>query len=126
MYYRDLTPYSFFKSASADEALNVGWLDVQHPFPTKKASEALLDALFESCLNSVVQTRGYHRCEFCDDYEFGPIIVSRHGQEAWLGSAEIRVTGKDGKVYAAPTLIYHYVAAHDYDPPIEFVEALTK
>ena len=50
--------------------------------------------------------------------------VFRQGQENSLGSAEIRVKGKDGKVYAAPTLIYHYVAAHDYDPPKEFVEAL--
>ena len=50
--------------------------------------------------------------------------VFKYGRETFLGSAEIRVQGKEGKVYAAPTLIYHYVAAHDYDPPQEFVEAL--
>lgn len=42
----------------------------------------------------------------------------------WLGSAEIRVKAKDGRIYAAPNLIYHYVAEHDYDPPKEFIEAL--
>ena len=50
--------------------------------------------------------------------------VSRHGRETRLGSAEMTVKGKDGKIYAAPNLIYHYMAAHDYDPPKEFVEAL--
>lgn len=38
-----------------------------------------------------------------------------------LGQAEIRVAGGD-LIYAAPTLIYHYVEAHDYRPPVEFIE----
>ncbi len=29
-----------------------------------------------------------------------------------------------GKVYAAPTLIYHYMKNHNYRPPNEFLEAL--
>ena len=41
-----------------------------------------------------------------------------------LGWAEIRVFGDDGKVYAAPNMIYHYVTAHHYKPPDEFVRAL--
>jgi len=41
-----------------------------------------------------------------------------------LGSAEIRVVGQDGTVYAAPDLIYHYVVVHDYRPPEEFIQAV--
>jgi hypothetical protein len=41
-----------------------------------------------------------------------------------LGSAEIRVPGSGGRIYAAPDLIYHYVEAHGYRPPDEFVEAV--
>ncbi|MCX7805518.1 MAG: hypothetical protein N3A38_10060 [Planctomycetota bacterium] len=37
---------------------------------------------------------------------------------------EIRVLGRDGKIYAAPTLIYHYVVAHKYRPPQEFIDAV--
>jgi hypothetical protein len=29
-----------------------------------------------------------------------------------------------GHIYAAPTLIYHYVEAHHYKPPDEFLQAL--
>jgi hypothetical protein len=40
------------------------------------------------------------------------------------GSAEIRVFGKRGKIYAAPTLLFHYVTVHHYKPPDEFLMAL--
>ena len=123
MYYPDLTTYSYSKGQRSPNALNVGWLDIQHPFPRRKASKELLDALFERCLHSEVQTRGWHRCEFCREHEI-PLKVFRLGEETTLGSAEITINGKDGKQYAAPTLIYHYVAAHDYAPSAEFVEAL--
>ena len=124
MYYPDLTPYCYIEGETAPDLLNVGWLDIEHSFPKKKASEELLDALFEKCLHLVMPTRGRHECQFCD----GPIgsgtEVTRNGKTIWLGSAEIRVEAQDGKVYAAPNLIYHYVLEHDYDPPPEFLDAL--
>lgn len=123
MYFPDLTAYSYIASQKHPDVLNIGWLESPHPFPRKKASEALLDALFESCLHRVNQTRGYYLCQFCDAPTSG-LEVSRNGRNAWLGSAEIRVEARDGSIYAAPDLIYHYVLEHDYDPPQEFVEAL--
>ena len=41
-----------------------------------------------------------------------------------LGSAELRLVGRDGAVYAAPDLVLHYVEHHNYLPPHEFVEAV--
>ena len=46
------------------------------------------------------------------------------GERISLGHAEIYVFGEEGKVYVAPTLIFHYVTVHQYKPPIEFVQAL--
>ena len=46
------------------------------------------------------------------------------GVSMHLGSAEIRVQGIDGAVYAAPNLIYHYMANHNYLPPEEFLGAI--
>jgi hypothetical protein len=40
-------------------------------------------------------------------------------------AAEIRIRGL-GVVYAAPNLVSHHVAVHDYMPPQEFVEAVLK
>ena len=42
----------------------------------------------------------------------------------YLGSAEIRVFGRRGKIYAAPNLLFHYVTAHHYKLPDEFIAAL--
>jgi hypothetical protein len=123
MYYPDFTPYCYIERTADPNVLNIGWLEAPHPFPTKKASEELLDALFEKCLIIVNGTRGWHLCHFCDVPAHG-VEVSRGGKRTFLGHAEIRVEAKDGKVYAAPDLIYHYVSEHDYDPPKEFVEAL--
>jgi len=41
-----------------------------------------------------------------------------------LGGSEIRVFSPRGQIYAAPTLIYHYINTHHYDPPEEFMRAL--
>ena len=46
------------------------------------------------------------------------------GEEMLLGSAEIRVFGQAGLIYAAPNLIYHYVLLHHYSPPEVFVPAM--
>ena len=37
---------------------------------------------------------------------------------------QIRVLSKKGNWYAAPTLVYHYVAQHGYRTPAEFIEAV--
>jgi hypothetical protein len=39
------------------------------------------------------------------------------------GNGEIRVTAMNGITYVAPVLILHYVVAHGYLPPREFVHA---
>ena len=41
-----------------------------------------------------------------------------------LGGAEIRVFSAEGTIFAAPTLIYHYIHTHSYDPPIQFCRAV--
>jgi hypothetical protein len=123
VYYADLTVYSFSDRQNGTEVLNIGWLDGIHLFAKAKPSEELLNALFRACLNLVNQTRGFHVCELCDTRSFG-IQASRDDKTIVLGSAEIRVAGGNGVVYAAPNLIYHYVAEHDYNPPVEFTNAL--
>lgn len=47
-------------------------------------------------------------------------------ESVMLGSAEIWVPGREGCIYAAPTLIVHYVEAHEYLPPPEFIEAVLR
>ncbi|MBM4073696.1 MAG: hypothetical protein FJ271_32960 [Planctomycetes bacterium] len=125
MYFEDLTPYSYHRSEAESGAVNVGWLGADHPFASGTASVEFLDRLFVICRDHVFKMhRGFHVCEFCPNAANAPLAAIRIGNEARLGFGEIRVRHQGGKVFAAPTLIYHYVADHQYLPPREFIEAV--
>jgi hypothetical protein len=70
--------------------------------------------LLALCCRPMNLTVGHHSCPFCPACQ----------PAAW-GSGEIRVPG-NGKVYAAPVLVHHYVDAHGYRPPEEFIEAVVQ
>jgi hypothetical protein len=121
-YFEDLSDYVYAPGFVRPGTKAVGWLARGNAFPTTAPDEEVLDLLWLYCSISVVDTRGGHDCEFCPGcYAY---YAERNGQRLFLGTAEIRVFSQDGRVYAAPTLIYHYVAAHHYKPPDEFLEAL--
>jgi hypothetical protein len=118
-HYADLTPYTYLKKTAEDvldstglPTLNVGWLENGQPFTTGETSKEFQEKLREFCQPEykVLATRGFHECEF---------FCREHARS----NTEIRVLGAKA-VYAAPTLIHHYVIAHHYQPPQEFIEAV--
>lgn len=124
-YYRDLTDYAYHGATYYRPGTkNVGWLGLGHAFETAEPAEELLNRLWTFCKISVAQTRGVHECEFCSADE--SYFAERGGVRLLLGTSEIRVFSTTGTVYAAPTLIYHYVKVHKYRPPDEFLQALVE
>lgn len=146
-YFPDLSFYEYTRDSPA--AKNVGWLERDHDFERAPPSEETLDLLWRFCSISVVQLRGRHDCDLCAAPHVADAV--RNGQRLALGSAEIRVFSRERggtalnqrlnvmesggllffrgslvpcSVYAAPNLIYHYVHAHHYKPPDEFLRAL--
>jgi hypothetical protein len=129
-YCNDLSPYEY--SDDADETgegagsgaslLNVGWLAEGHEFPRGDVLEGFVAALLELAEDTVNVYRGMH---FCD---FGPTFQEARKnvrfRDVFIGSGEVRVRGGEGRVYAAPALVVHYVADHGYQPPREFVDAV--
>jgi hypothetical protein len=118
-------------------------------FPTATPSEETLDLLWQFCSVPVMKMRGIHACDLCDAPQ--ATYAERNGSRLLLGHAEIRVFSAESSaaslrraleqtesgglillqrsavpssIYAAPTLIYHYVEAHNYCPPEEFLRAL--
>ena len=111
-FYDDLTPYTYLHPEEEPAGtVNIGWLDRRHSFPTGETTAEFRAKLLGICQRGVKRTRGFHTCDFCK------------GQDKPHGSAEIRVFGDD-RVYAAPELVYHYVMAHGYRPPEEFIAAV--
>lgn len=130
-YFQDLTPYAYYVDPPGVASLNVGWLSQSMPFSQGETSQAFKDRLFQFCLDEYVVhiARGFHVCELCSkvsEEQWYAESQGRYGEKTqWLniGDGEIRVIGKSA-IYAAPTLIYHYVVEHQYKPPDAFIEAV--
>jgi hypothetical protein len=123
-YFQDLSPYSYHQSGVRPGTQNIGWLEAKHRFPKGTVPVLFLRKLWKLCKVPIVQTRGFHVCEFCNmptnevpKLEFENEILN-------LGSAEIRAFHPDGQIYAAPNLIFHYVRSHSYQPPSVFIQAV--
>lgn len=123
-YFEDLSPYEYSRHLpqGRGEVLNVGWLDDKMSYSHGAVDVDLAEKLLALCQWPVNQYFGWHNCPFCQEC---PVRIADLEGEFCLGDGEIRVPRNDGKVvYVAPNLIYHYVTAHQYLPPAEFLDSL--
>ncbi|TMC97397.1 MAG: hypothetical protein E6J05_12115 [Chloroflexi bacterium] len=132
-WFADLTPYTYHEHVGGEpepNTLNIGWLDTGMEFSTGECDRDFVARLRDLCRDGVNRTRGLYRCNLCSTSAFGGIWppesnrVASPGGDFVVGGAEIRVTGADGTVYAAPDMIIHYVERHQYKPPEQFVAAV--
>lgn len=122
MYFKDMTQYRY--RDHKEKAFNIGWLSADKPMNTGEVPEAFIKKLWKYLRYPVQVCRGFHTCELCSQSNLDiPIVMYKHKKRK-VGYYEIRVWGKDGNVYAAPSLIYHYVTEHGYKPPQEFIDAV--
>lgn len=122
-YYEDLSTITTEGGEGAAEATAVGWLDAEHGMPVGETPPSLLRTVEDALRRPVGQTRGFHRCPFCEEAPFGPLRYQcQDGSELWLGTASIELQSPGGRLWRAPTLIAHYVADHGYRPPDQFVQ----
>jgi hypothetical protein len=129
MYFSDLTTYTYLADAaqpildSAPPVLNIGWLDNGHTYARGEPSAVFLARLWTFCHSPVNNTRGFHECPFCNLDPQAYLAMRQDDEEINMGSGEVWIFGGNGRAYAAPSLIYHYVVSHHYLPPEEFIEA---
>lgn len=122
-YYPDLYPYKIDWLPNTLTPLSVGWLNKSQPYTTGSVDDFLIVKLWEFCLNPMTKFRGFHFCEFCSQAE-APILLRREEKQIQLGSTILFVLGKLNSLYVVPDLIYHYITAHNYLPPQDFLVAL--
>jgi len=121
MYFKDLSPYSYYLPYSIKEIRNIGWLDKDYHFSKGDVPKELCNKLREILkgtekFNSQVNLiRGIHPCTFCgrNDLDFS----------SDLGSCEIWIPDDKGEYFAAPSQVIHYIEDHGYIPPLEFIHA---
>jgi hypothetical protein len=121
MYYPDLSPYAYFRTEPAESVVNVGWLSRDHGFATGAVPEEFVIALRRLVKAPVNLSRGFHFCELCPPPAHGLEFLDPISET--IGNGEIRVPGDRGRTLVAPVLVLHYVEAHQYQPPAEFIRA---
>jgi hypothetical protein len=107
-YFPDLS--NEYQIAFGDDVRAIGWLDKNHSFTTNSANPDFLQILKRHIAErwTFVASAGIHECELC--YRFA--------------SACNVVIPTRTFVYIAPEMISHYIEAHNYKPPDEFIQAV--
>ncbi|BCB74762.1 hypothetical protein GCM10022251_78920 [Phytohabitans flavus] len=129
--YRDMDVISFnwgwLSFRPRYDRINVGWLDAPHPFEQGPIPDGFAAALLDIIAGPRTNVmRGYHDCSFCPQRSMSSIPTADHATGTLvLGHSEIRVpsTRRD-TMFAAPSLIVHYVTVHAYRPPSPFIAAV--
>ena len=132
-WFDDLTDYSYDQQPGLTPCVNVGWLDGAKDYPRGPVPEGFVERLEQFCQIHVHATMDVHSCTLdgCGEEEADGWYVESEldayldpPPRGLLGAAEIRAFGADGVIYAAPNMIVHYVADHEYRPPDGFIEAI--
>ena len=121
-WFADLTAYEYLQRGEYTPCVNVGWLDGDRAFTRGAVSGKFIERLRGFCRVRVHESREAHVCNLDDC----PGLAVDDPMTCELGSAEIRVFARDGSTYAAPDLILHYVRAHEYLPPRDFIDAVLR
>jgi hypothetical protein len=131
MHYPDLSPYQYLASARRADVYSVGWLEVGRAFAKGRVPPHILDCILDLCARPVNWTAGLQICSLCPRQESTPdkpvaggVVMKHGGKDILVGSGEIWVKGGDRKIYAAPTMIAHYIRDHGYQPPQAFLDAV--
>ncbi len=122
-YLPDLAPCTYI---SADvELVAIGWLGGEQPHAQGPVMPGVVERLFDriETIFDPRRFRGSHKCELC-----GEAIQEMHdseGRVVAVGATNLYIPrlGADG-LFAAPSLILHYVVDHGYRPPEPFQAAL--
>jgi hypothetical protein len=112
-YYRDLDPCTYLYLENDDPPVAIGWLGEDRDYP-----RGAVDAKFFERLEFFAENNwqrfmylGHHECELCQ-------------YQRPLFNANLFIP-YDGRIYAAPAGITHYISAHWYQPPDVFIQAVT-
>jgi hypothetical protein len=126
MHHPDLSLYKHSDKLTLKEVFYVGWLDPAFPFPKGNIPDTIATKLekimeYEKDINVI---RGLpYTCRFCGNKTVSLKFQIRNNP-VMLGVSEIWIPSDNDRYYAAPSLISHYIKAHHYLPPKEYVTAL--
>ena len=130
-WYEDLSPCDYFGKRYADRLPAVGWLTAGRPYAQGEVSCEVFGKLCELLQDPWEPTHflGFHTCELCRfTYGGAAIFVTEDERQLRVPAScacNLFVPG-DGFLYVSPTAIAHYISAHGYRPPDEYMDAVLR
>jgi hypothetical protein len=110
---KDLEPCGYFP-LECEALTSIGWLGRGAEFDTGPVGEDFVRKLTELCSApwQPVVSAGFHVCELCqfDGPAFSDNVFVPY----------------QGRIYVAPVAVVHYISAHWYRPPQDFIDAVLK
>ena len=122
-HYEDLDQCNYF-GAIDGRLLAVGWLAREHAYTRGRVAPEFFESLVSLIANAwqPFATAGRHPCPFCV-FTGGPSEIRLRDANVLLGATNVFVPAEEG-VYVAPSLVLHYMDAHEYVPPQAFQRAV--
>lgn len=124
-YFEDLSSCEAFADPDVSgQILAVGWLERDCAYQRGPVQEEVVDILVKLLIDpwQPVASAGWHDCPFCC-LSRGPRTLMYKKAQVHMGISNVFIPG-NGCVYVAPSLILHYIDAHEYLPPPPFCQAL--
>jgi hypothetical protein len=118
----DLSPCTYL--SDSPQVLAVGWLGRSESYQHGPVDEGVFAKLIELLVDpwQRIYFMGRHECEFCR-FTGCASNVSYRNQSVTVGVANVFVPG-EGVLFAAPSMIVHYIDSHEYAPPQVFQDAV--
>jgi hypothetical protein len=130
VFYPDGSSYQHFLSVPVDCVKTVGWLGSGSEFNRGAVPKEFLDKLlliictrkktFDAHANVL---RGIEPCGLCNVLIECKCAVGSN-PSTMLGMSELWIPTDCGQLLVSPSLIFHYIAEHQYRPPSEFIDAV--
>jgi hypothetical protein len=120
-----------FSSDQDISVLNVGWLSSSVSYTTGNIYDDFIKKLRRLVVNSesspfkpiVWRSRGQDSCPLCLLRDF---VLEDNENTEILGSSEFFIPcySKKNSYFISPSLIYHFIADHNYLPPEQFINSV--
>jgi len=106
----------------------IGWLSQGEPFSVGEVPEDFFEKLCQLLVSpwsppALPVTAGGHHCDLCQFSGGVENIQYKHYQIQSRSSSSLYVPGPKC-IYVSPTSVAHYIDAHRYQPPPEYIEAV--
>jgi hypothetical protein len=126
-WFEDLSPCGYWgPKVFITPPTAVGWLEEDHIFTKGRAPSSTLfklcDFLVDNWEPFELIYRGYHACSMCGLYGN---YENAFGHKFTMGCRNLFIPSANNDfLFAAPSMIFHYMIEHDYLPPDSFIEAV--